>query len=1138
MSKILNNLLGMYKQAKLNKKAEEDVEDIEKWFSVKLNNDQAKEFTKLLTENNIKNKSKKEGEEIRVSFFLLPSSIGVAQGLLVATLSKFPDKQASTIKRAEEDLIQVGWDLISGDEDMIKSLAEDTGRRINKNFWDKINKDIVKVENWFLTEGYKQYFTKVRDEGHGSDDGLGGAAWMTKQQMQDFISQAEKYDENSYALFESMGTLDINISHDDAVVFHLYIYIDDKDLDKLGIEAKKVSKNKKLSSKKTTLTKKAGNEMFSQAVLSDKQFKELANSAKDMGDEIWGILDGKIVHIIAIISNENKVLYIEPYYGEEETKETYENADEAFDADFFTLELLPGDDTYADIGFVAKESSKNKKLTKKADEDLNKEYKLLGNGLPTFDFNKKIIDFLDGINKKFDKFCVKIYGKIVCFNEIKDKKLITDKGEEFDYRDFGSSLLLKIYNKLKDNKQSSKTKAVRKQAKYEETVQGDEKVKDSAKSFGYDIKFAGHYGKWIYYYLIDEKGNIIRDDKEYQKVYDEMKKRIDDDIDINNYAFAKGLIEEVDGELMRVPTIVISEYTLLSNHKDREENTGLEEFKRDFNLSSSTKKQAVLQESENGLGYVLPNGSVVYPGDEKYLQSELKGDKELLEKTKSEIVRLEKEMEEIKKEYPEVDLSKYPDSILFKLDRELKLKETIELSIETIEDILNAFKNKKMGKQATIKHENGVYNVYSESGKCLGKGYKTKEEAEKRLKQVEYFKHKDKKAAIGYDFYGPKIMPDEAEGTFRIKYYGGPGKIDYLRKSKNGKYHWVEQTHFDYNNDKPFETTDYELAKKLVDQFGGEIETVANKQTKNKRTSLKVEYFKHKKASVIKKAKNLSEIDGDTEFMSDLEIGNGMPYNSDDYDYFEVYKIHAKNPKDTYNNKYVVVSDDGSILAVREKEEDIIEITYDDMLQELRWRRLSNRKTQPNKRTSLKQIEYFKNKKANKEDTYEEWGVLCNDLDEEWFDSETGAKIFFNKVKNKVDQVVHKVYDISNEEPEEIQVDVLYDKDRKINKLTMKTSLKQVVISKMAKSLKDIPDSVKKNILSDLVYVILTGKGSFAYKTVAKKLEAIIKELGYGDKLKANEDGSLPTMEIVELISKEPKAMELAGKFANITRAF
>ena len=178
------------------------------------------------------------------------------------------------------------------------------------------------------------------------------------------------------------------------------------------------------------------------------------------------------------------------------------------------------------------------------------------------------------------------------------------------------------------------------------------------------------------------------------------------------------------------------------------------------------------------------------------------------------------------------------------------------------ENFVYSKKHKTLNKQATIKHENGVYNVYSESGKCLGKGYKTKEEAEKRLKQVEYFKHKN--------------------------------------------------------------------------------------------------------ASVIKKAKNLSEIDGDAEFMSDLEIGNGMPYNSDDYDYFEVYKIHAKNPKDTYNNKYVVVSDDGAILAVREKEEDIIGITYDDMLQELRWRRLSNRKPQPNKRTSLKQVVISKMAKIKK----------------------------------------------------------------------------------------------------------------------------------------------------------------------------
>ena len=35
------------------------------------------------------------------------------------------------------------------------------------------------------------------------------------------------------------------------------------------------------------------------------------------------------------------------------------------------------------------------------------------------------------------------------------------------------------------------------------------------------------------------------------------------------------------------------------------------------------------------------------------------------------------------------------------------------------------------------------YGVRSESGKSLGGGYATKDEAEKRLRQVEYFKHRD-----------------------------------------------------------------------------------------------------------------------------------------------------------------------------------------------------------------------------------------------------------------------------------------------------------------------------------------------------------------------------------------------------------
>ena len=41
-----------------------------------------------------------------------------------------------------------------------------------------------------------------------------------------------------------------------------------------------------------------------------------------------------------------------------------------------------------------------------------------------------------------------------------------------------------------------------------------------------------------------------------------------------------------------------------------------------------------------------------------------------------------------------------------------------------------------------IKKAGGGYKVLSEKGKHLGGPYKTRKEAEKRLQQVEYFKHK------------------------------------------------------------------------------------------------------------------------------------------------------------------------------------------------------------------------------------------------------------------------------------------------------------------------------------------------------------------------------------------------------------
>lgn len=48
----------------------------------------------------------------------------------------------------------------------------------------------------------------------------------------------------------------------------------------------------------------------------------------------------------------------------------------------------------------------------------------------------------------------------------------------------------------------------------------------------------------------------------------------------------------------------------------------------------------------------------------------------------------------------------------------------------------------RLRRNTMIKKVAGGYKVLSEKGKNLGGPYKTKKEAEKRLRQVEFFKHK------------------------------------------------------------------------------------------------------------------------------------------------------------------------------------------------------------------------------------------------------------------------------------------------------------------------------------------------------------------------------------------------------------
>jgi hypothetical protein len=57
-------------------------------------------------------------------------------------------------------------------------------------------------------------------------------------------------------------------------------------------------------------------------------------------------------------------------------------------------------------------------------------------------------------------------------------------------------------------------------------------------------------------------------------------------------------------------------------------------------------------------------------------------------------------------------------------------------------DVSVPIRHLNRGPLKMIKKVQGGYKVLSEKGKNLGGPYKTKKEAEKRLREVEYFKHK------------------------------------------------------------------------------------------------------------------------------------------------------------------------------------------------------------------------------------------------------------------------------------------------------------------------------------------------------------------------------------------------------------
>ena len=76
-----------------------------------------------------------------------------------------------------------------------------------------------------------------------------------------------------------------------------------------------------------------------------------------------------------------------------------------------------------------------------------------------------------------------------------------------------------------------------------------------------------------------------------------------------------------------------------------------------------------------------------------------------------------------------------------------------------------------------IKEEKGGYVIYSEKGKKLSKVYKTKEEAEKRLKEIEMFKHMNKDSIANKEVISKGLLHDKIDEVLR-KYLKSEGFND------------------------------------------------------------------------------------------------------------------------------------------------------------------------------------------------------------------------------------------------------------------------------------------------------------------------------------------------------------------------
>ena len=708
----------------------------------------------------------------------------------VETYGKQSSKKQNVSKKAEnEDLIEVGWDLFTNDEYEIKDNAlygDDKPQEVNEEFWNKINKEISDVESYFLKEGYKKFFTKVRDEGHGKDNEIGGTAWMTEQQLRDFMADAEQWD-TEFVLSESSGVLDfgnIPVDYNEALFFRLSIFVDDKDLDKLGIEAKKAKKNKKQSSKTSKMHKKATKTLEEVARLIDTILDDY-----DHYDYVDQLEVGEKSHYESILADLQK--------DEKGIIESVFNR-VSEDDDTFISDELDQLKEYYNNKFVGKKSFRSKAMHKRAGwkvltpKDLTKEVKdeFLKDSIKEYAGHVKGEDFylVKGVKEKEDDQFSYDWEEGM-FGEWRSnvKGEIWYSSSDFDNWDYiyliKEDKLYKMPNRdsLTDfGVVSSKKVRVQKKAKIVLEQINNEYFLNGKKGDYSDFNNDGKYKQISYNIFVDKDGKTHKV-WEFAGYLDKKagnKEQVAEEY-VKKYYRHEMDLEDLHSVLYKLFGTYKEAVTWLAENDER--------IKMSAKKAKRVNKQAKIELIEN-VWYKIFG----YPLSLKYLGKGKGGMKRFERADGTEVifdadVEVEpyeysyspfKNVKKANEQYPQylVEVGKkgyglvYDESAIhefedekearefyYALKKKIKPNQYVVMSrlIEstgdyTYEELLNSeldddidVSSQKTIKQATIKHENGVYNVYSESGKCLGKGYKTKEEAEKRLKQVEYFKHKN-----------------------------------------------------------------------------------------------------------------------------------------------------------------------------------------------------------------------------------------------------------------------------------------------------------------------------------------------------------------------------------------------------------